>query len=339
MPVFSIIVPVYNVEKYLNKCVDSVLAQSFRDFEIILVDDGSTDSCPVICDSYQEKDSRVQVVHSKNGGPSSARNQGISKAQGEYVWFIDGDDCIHPKALETLCNYLHKSDIVNFGYCIYSVENQVDFSKNQSRYPFDGVALKNDIYALMKKACSCVLLPYVWRNIYRRDFLLENGILFDADISYGEDSVFNMEAFLKADRIVFAKEYLYGYCMRSDSLSKSYSQSFDSRVVDSVLLYDKKRDEIYEKLCPHPEEEYYQDAGRFMIESLYMYAFLYKMSKSSSKKSYRLFKSLSDNEAIKKAFCRFDLNKIKSRSLEWLMFFFVKHKIYFPAYIIYRIIF
>lgn len=92
MPLFSIIVPVYNVEKYINKCVDSILSQTFEDFELILVDDGSPDNCPAICDNYAEKDSRVKVIHKQNGGASSARNTGLCSEKGKYILFLDSDD-------------------------------------------------------------------------------------------------------------------------------------------------------------------------------------------------------------------------------------------------------
>ena len=99
MPKFSIIVPVYDVEDYIEKCINSILSQSYGDFELILVDDGSPDNCPAICDSYSKKDKRIIVIHKNNGGLSSARNSGLAVAQGEYCWMIDSDDYISPDAL------------------------------------------------------------------------------------------------------------------------------------------------------------------------------------------------------------------------------------------------
>ena len=107
--ILSIIVPVYKVERYLRRCVDSILAQTFRDFELILVDDGSPDGCPAICDEYAEKDSRVKVIHKKNGGLSDARNAGIEIAQGEYLGFVDSDDFIHPQMYEIMLRTANKT--------------------------------------------------------------------------------------------------------------------------------------------------------------------------------------------------------------------------------------
>ncbi len=339
MPEFSIIVPVYNVEKYLNRCIDSVLNQSFGDFELILVDDGSTDGCPQICDGYAKNDERVHVVHKENGGPSAARNVGIDLAKGKFCWFVDGDDCISPDALERLLPYTRKSEIVNFGYSEYRDPEAPDFNKNKKRYPYTGLASKEDIRSLMNTACTKVLLPFAWRNVYLTSFIKENNLRFQPGLSIGEDSVFNMEAFLKSESIYFADEYFYGYYFRVDGLSKKRQPDFDFSVVSGIELYNKLRDENYKKLCSSPNNKYFEDAGRYIIESIYIYTFLFKLSKSTSKKSFRIFKDISSTELIKKAFGRFDINQIKTKSLEWKLFFFVKHKLYLPAYIIYRMIF
>ena len=102
MPGISVIVPVYMVEKYIHRCVDSILAQTCTDFELILVDDGSPDNCGAICDAYAEKDKRIVVIHQKNGGLSSARNAGLRRATGSFIAFVDSDDCIHQEMLEVL---------------------------------------------------------------------------------------------------------------------------------------------------------------------------------------------------------------------------------------------
>lgn len=132
MPTISVIVPVYNVEPYLRQCVDSILGQTFRDFELILVDDGSPDGCPAICDEYAKMDSRVKVIHKENGGLSSARNAGLDVAKGKYIAFVDSDDWIHPEMSETMQNrmqqhYLHANNTIHIlGYhCVNSFRNPI----------------------------------------------------------------------------------------------------------------------------------------------------------------------------------------------------------------------
>ena len=121
----SVIVPVYKAEKYLDKCVQSIVNQTYKNLEIILVDDGSPDNCPAVCDEYASKDSRVRVVHKKNAGPSAARNTGLDAATGGYIWFVDGDDYLLPGALQTAAQSTANSpDIVNFwNICFYDYKN------------------------------------------------------------------------------------------------------------------------------------------------------------------------------------------------------------------------
>ncbi len=337
MPKFSIIVPIYNIENYIKKCVDSVLAQSFFDFELILVDDGSPDNCPVICDDYAKADNRIKVVHKKNGGLSSARNAGLNVATGDFCWMIDGDDYISDDALEKINGLIDDgTDILNVGFVSFNDGEAADFTKNIVHYAFTGIADKEKICSLASHACSTKLLTYVWRNIYKTSFLEKNALRFNENLCYAEDSAFNMGAFLRAEKIRFADICVYAYCRRSNSLSNNRTKSFDFDAIHHFELYDKIRDDSYEKYCKYPDKAYYEDAGIFTIVTVYVYALLGRLYSSSSRGNYFYFKKISRLPMIKKAFSRFDLNKIKSKSLEWFMFKFVKHRLYLPAFIIYR---
>lgn len=337
MPKFSIIVPIYNIENYIEKCIDSVLTQSYDNFELILVDDGSPDGCPGICDEYAKKDSRVQVVHKKNGGLSSARNAGLAVAQGEYCWMVDGDDYISPDALEKILPYAQgEIDIINVGLVGFMDGEVADFCKNPEVYDYIGFADHKKICQLTSHACSTKLLTYVWRNVYRTAFLNEKSLRFEESLCYAEDSAFNMGAYLQAEKMQFTDVCVYAYCYRTDSLSIKREGRFDLSVMRHFELYDKIRDESYGKYCGYPDEAYYEDAGKFIIRTLYIYALLNRLYMSSSKNNYFYFKKISKLNMIKKAFTRFDLNEIRSKSLDWYMFWFVKHKLYFPAFLIYR---
>lgn len=134
MPLVSIIVPIYNVEKFLERCVNSILAQTFQNFELILVDDGSPDHCPEMCDMYSMKDSRIKVIHKKNGGLSEARNAGLDIAQGQYYFFVDSDDMIAPNALQLLVKYAkgNSSDvIISKSFICFFDKIDVDIAKEQ----------------------------------------------------------------------------------------------------------------------------------------------------------------------------------------------------------------
>ena len=139
VPFFSVIVPVYNVEKYLKECVDSILGQSFSDFELILVDDGSPDNCPAICDEYAKKDEHVKVIHKPNGGVSSARNAGIQMARGEYILFCDSDDFYLDTAFEKIHYNLiqFNADILCFGIRKETGNGLVDILPKEYRGEID----------------------------------------------------------------------------------------------------------------------------------------------------------------------------------------------------------
>lgn len=178
MPTFSIIVPVYNTEKYLDKCVHSILKQTYPDFELILVDDGSTDQCPQMCDTYQKKDSRVKVLHKKNGGVSSARNLGISVAEGTYIWFIDSDDYIEPFSLQQLYEAQQDKDADMY---IFNCRNE--------RGLFSGTF---DEF-LCKYYFTYIVGFGPWNKLYKRKIIIDNGIRFDQEETVGEDLLFNMD--------------------------------------------------------------------------------------------------------------------------------------------------
>lgn len=226
MPVFSIIVPVYNTEQFLDKCVSSILAQTYNDFELILVDDGSPDNCPQICDKYAQSDSRIKVLHKKNGGVSSARNLGISVARGTYIWFIDSDDYIEPFSLQRLFdiqnNYNAELYVFNNGsVCEMSTENINDFFR---KYYFTYVLGFNP-----------------WNKLYKRDIINANNLQFDKQEKIGEDLLFNINYYkaifssgLKG--IYFVGEDYYHYVQRDNSAMNTASKG---RIYQQLRLFDK----------------------------------------------------------------------------------------------------
>ena len=185
-PTISVIVPVYNTEKYLQHCIDSVLAQTFTDFELILVDDGSTDSSPAICDEYAKKDIRVRVFHKENGGVSSARNVGIEKAEGEWICFVDGDDYI--------CDYFHliqpytHYDLITGAYKEFGAYNS-----------YNGVTC-NKVYNLAEDAFGLLdfspsdrtKTPYLssCMHLFKKEIIDNHIIRFNENLKIGEDTIF-----------------------------------------------------------------------------------------------------------------------------------------------------
>lgn len=195
-PKISVIVPVYNTEKYLHRCIDSILAQTFTDFELLLVDDGSTDRSGAICDEYAQKDNRVRVFHKENGGVSSARNMGLDNARGEYVMFLDSDDYMFPEMCYILVDTIkkEKSDMVICGTC----ETGGGFWRPQEYKTYSFQELKNNFVFLLHTE----LLSPSWNKIFRRCQIKH---YFREDISFGEDLIFNLDYLKNCNRVSFIK--------------------------------------------------------------------------------------------------------------------------------------
>lgn len=208
IPTISIIVPVYNIEKYLHRCIDSILAQSFSDFEVLLIDDGSTDSSGIICDEYSQKDNRVKVFHKENGGVSSARNIGLKNANGKWITFIDSDDVIENDYINNIIKVNDGIDLVITGYkqkkgdIIETVEySEQIICVNE----FLSQILNTSIYLI-----SCIFY-HPWRKLYKRSIIDNNRIEFDEDLFYGEDTVFIIKYlyFVKNIQIKNCTSYIY----------------------------------------------------------------------------------------------------------------------------------
>lgn len=217
-PLISVIVPVYKVEEYLDQCVSSIVNQTYQNLEILLVDDGSPDGCPAMCDRWAEKDSRIKVIHKENGGLSDARNAGLKIATGEYVAFVDSDDMISDDMLESLYNALYdtKSDIAECDYVYF--EDKLPHIDDCTDAKHTIFCAEEALKALLeKKDLYCV----VWNKLYRR--LLFDNLSFETGKLH-EDVFFTYQVFGKCQSVVKVKQQMYYYRQRQDSImGKSFS--------------------------------------------------------------------------------------------------------------------
>ena len=234
-PKISILIPVYNVEPYLQRCIDSVLAQDFQDWEMILVDDGSPDRCPEICDEAAKKDERITVVHKENGGLISARMAGIKEAHGEYCVFWDSDDTVPANALSILYAHISKGyDVVRASGKRITLGGEVSALET---YSFQGEINGTDEY--LRRQFSGDLAPYLWNAIFRTALFDEDVFKLSVDyhISYGEDWVTNLIVGLRVRRALVCNDIVYHYYYNPTSYTGAsiYSLSYQKRV-DEVLM-------------------------------------------------------------------------------------------------------
>ena len=206
----SVIIPVYNAEKYLHKCVTSILSQTFTDFELLLINDGSNDLSGKICDEYATKESCIHVFHKENGGASSARNLGIDKAKGEWIVFVDSDDWVEPDYLEVLYDHIEDGFVAS----AYSYEK--DGKKWQD-------PLEDKTITISANNLTNILMSAIFMapnsKLYKRDILNDKNIRFNCQLTAKEDTLFIWSYLLHVNRIRTIRKATYHYCITGDGLS------------------------------------------------------------------------------------------------------------------------
>lgn len=210
----SIIVPIYNVEKYLSDCIDSLSAQTYPNIEIILVDDGSPDHCPQICDQYVKQDSRIKVIHKKNGGLSDARNVGLKAASGKYIMYVDSDDYIEIDACEQLLKGMQEDVDFVVGAIKEIRKTEIVYQKHTNLISGKKYGAKEFVMKSIQK--NEWYAPAVL-NLYRRSFLLNNGLFFKVGF-YFEDTEMLPRLYLAAKKIVYIDYSFYNYVIRENSI-------------------------------------------------------------------------------------------------------------------------
>ena len=210
----SVIVPIYNVEKYIGKCVDSIRNQDYPNIEIILVDDGSPDKSPQIIDEMASNDDRIKVINEKNGGVSSARNRGIAAATGEYIMFVDGDDWVDDDYVSYFVDLIEK--------------HGCDIGMDKNNYMVEKTMSADKSYRVSaEKAIEWIylgtLFVAVWNKIYKTSLLRESGVLFNEEIWYGEGMLFNIECLQCVEEVAIGEKAVYHQTYNPDSAMRSFN--------------------------------------------------------------------------------------------------------------------
>lgn len=318
----SVIVPVYNVEPFLEQCIESVICQSLRDLEIILVDDGSTDSSPKICDKYALQDSRIKVIHKKNAGLGMARNSGLAIASGEYVTFIDSDDLIDSNAYESLCNMAdeHNLDVVRFACNRFRGDDEALNTRYDCSFQFtDSSSCINQLALAIFDSNGCESFAIggsVCMAIFRRNIIVDNSLQFVSERKYiSEDYIFSFLFYLCSRRVGWCLNTYYHYRTNENSLTRT------------VCLDKIKKAEVYTKYVlsilaeKHMPENTYRYAWGYYISASRVFTrfVLHSGMKYSEKKKW--FYQQSFNEYLKSISLKYpvQLMPFKQRICLWAM--------------------
>ena len=260
----SIIIPVYNSEKYLSRCLDSILIQDCKNVEILLINDGSTDRSKNVCEEYTRKYSNIKLYNQTNSGPSVARNKGISHAIGTYISFVDSDDYVSDNYIQFLVNSIEKfkyPDIIAFNHVKVGIE-EINVTNGLSS---NRVYEHEDIVELIKNTSQNPFLLYVSMRFIKLDLIKNNNILFDEDIKMGEDTIFNLESFYSAKKIISVDKYLYNYIANPESITNTKYKPF---LIDSMQAHFENRLDFHNKHQNIKSVAHYKDIAVYYIEHI-----------------------------------------------------------------------
>lgn len=260
----SIIVPIYGIDRYLGICIESILDQTYKNLEIILVDDGSKDRCPEICDLYARKDSRIRVIHKANGGLVSARKAGLEAATGEYVGYVDGDDWIDPGFYEAMVETIleYDSDIVVTGMSrdLFSISSKITSKIPAGNYEGERLTKLKQNMLTFERFSRIGISTYVWNKLFKREKLIAHQMCVDNDISIGEDAAVTYPYLMECEKVSVIDNCDYHYRQREDSMLKQ-ATAYSREVVGLKRLYEH----LMKAASQYPESFGYQKQIRDFV--------------------------------------------------------------------------
>lgn len=331
-PLVTVVVPVYNVEKYLDRCIDSIVNQTYKNLEIILVDDGSPDNCPQMCDAWAEKDNRIKVIHKKNAGAGMARNTGIEYSCGSYILFVDSDDYIDLHTIEECVISIKKtqSDVVMFGrFTVFADGTVKETPVVTEKYYFSGEQVFNDILpglfvherGIGISSCN---------KIFNLQLIKENNIKYKSERELlSEDAIFHLELFRYVKSISIIPKGFYYYVQNENSFSRSYKKElqqlnnyFLEHCIQVCAKYDNKNQLIN---CVCARYHIYALAGMKQIVNS-------DLSETVKKEEiYRFFKDETLNKTLTEDVLNNERKSIK------LFYCFIKKRLYYIAFLLLKI--
>lgn len=348
MPKVSVIIPVYNVEAYLDECMESIVNQTFRDIEIILVDDGSTDGSLELCRSYAQKDDRVRVFHQKNAGASSVRNVGIQNSRADWVMFVDGDDWMELDAIQTLYQKAMQGDyemvvasiVCNFVGCEMQYSrgdsSEYTYCADSCRKYLLGAVLTTpkDVPDLFPKEFhSLAFLPGPCSKLYKRQFLEEHSIRFLVGVKKSEDRLFNLNVLARAKNVCFIDRWLYHYRQRQGSTCHSVSAGRYKLYLGFMEASKKFLTEM--QLFREVEPYYYLNINYLMCDLTSLYSAGWNSCSSLKQFTFEL-RDFAENPLCQSALSCQELNGWGSK-LNRIRRWFLRKKLYIPLMLLCRV--
>lgn len=341
MPKVSIVIPVYNMEKYLERCMESVLAQSLTDIEILLVDDGSKDSSPAMCDAYAAKDTRVKVVHKPNGGLTSAWKRGSQEASGEYIGYVDSDDFIEKEMYARMYERAVKTnaDIVCCGLThIYEDDPERRWTE-QMEFATDSLKkeeLSDMVYPTLINDGSFFgrrLQPNRVTKLVKADLVKRNLDLCADEVTIGEDYQFSLCMFLDARRVEIIRDYFpYYYYMNSASMTMRHDKAYPEKICimreNLCRISDEKR--VYD-LKPQICNDYVS------LLVLHTKSIVFKQKKTAYGKLKEEMRQVLSREDVRAALCAYYMPNLSLA--EKVFLFLMKHRMYFMIWLVVRLYF
>lgn len=258
----SVIIPVYNSENFIERCIDSVLKQTYKNIEVILINDGSEDNSGKICESYLKKDERVRVEHQSNLGVSTARNQGIKISRGHYIQFVDSDDYIDKDMIKNLINEFDRdTDLVMCGYRSLNIDTSTNVNKIISKTFKKKHLEKKEFLNSFYKYLESMYINYIWNKLYLAEIIREHQISFNPTMSLGEDLVFNLDYLEYCQKIILIEDVLYNYVKNN---SESITSVFNKNMyTDKELMYSTIRHFLI-------QNDAYNENNKITVEKRYI---------------------------------------------------------------------
>lgn len=337
-PKVSIIVPIYNVEKYLDRCINSLINQTLTDIEIIMVDDESPDNCPIMCDNWAKKDSRIKVIHKKNGGLGYARNSGIELAQGEYVGFIDSDDYVDPQMFETLYNKCKKLDldICYAKYCRVFANGTIinEYDENKECYYLTHEEVRtfalNMVGPYPGKKFNIQYSMSVCRGLFRKALFHKSHVFFVSEKSIAsEDLLFHIDFLQHVQRIGYLPKNFYFYFVNSSSITTTYS----NKLYDKMIELGK---ELKTKLENYYPASIYKPHYSAALLGIFKSILFFESNKSKSFwKRYHRIKEVCALPLWENIYNTPEYKKYDKKN--FLITIFLKHKMFFLLTFLYKL--